>query len=274
MCGFPPQSREREQTLHQIRQSPQSFGVHRSRWTLPLLRRHCPPLQSLRSDSGAWRRLSKWRIVHKRGRLNLHSPDTQYKEKVAAIEAASQEARAQPDTLRLLYADEVSFYRQPFVGGLWQPKGRRQWGASLSHASNTRYRLAGTLDAVSGQVVWQGASKVGVKALCRWLAQIRAFYGPDLRLVLVWDNWPIHKHEQVLAAAVQNNIQILFLPTYAPWTNPIEKLWRKLKQEVLCLHRHSDDWTHLRQRVAAFMDGFAAPNADILRYVGLKTLTD
>jgi len=28
-------------------------------------------------------------------------------------------------------------------------------------------------------------------------------------------------------------IQIVQLPTYASWTNPIEKLWRKLKAEMV-----------------------------------------
>lgn len=47
-----------------------------------------------------------------------------------------------------------------------------------------------------------------------------------------------------------------------------------MKQETLRLHRHSDDWIRLREKVATFLDQFAAPSPDLLRYVGLQALAD
>ena len=64
-------------------------------------------------------------------------------------------------------------------------------------------------------------------------------------------------------------IQLLFVPTYAPWLNPIEQLWRWLHQDVLHFHRLSDDWDELKQRVLDFMAQFAHGSTDLLRYVGL-----
>lgn len=267
--GFPPHQREREQALHQMRQSPEAFGIARSRWTLALLQEHCSSLRELTSQSGVWRRLKKWQLVYKRARLHLHSPDPDYQEKVTQLSKMLQEARQSPDTLRLLFADEAAVYRQPSITTLWQARGREAEKVTLSHAANTRYRLVGALDAYSGQVLWQGGSKVGVKVLCRWLQQIRAFYGETMRLVLAWDNWPVHRHEKVLATAREQGIELLFLPTYAPWTNPIEKLWRKMKQEVLYLHRQANDWQALKSRIANFLDALSLPNPELLRYVGL-----
>jgi len=43
-------------------------------------------------------------------------------------------------------------------------------------------------------------------------------------------------------------IEPVWWPTYAPWLNPIEKLWRWLRQEVRKMHRLADDWDTLRQR--------------------------
>jgi hypothetical protein len=62
---------------------------------------------------------------------------------------------------------------------------------------------------------------------------------------------------------------MLCLPTYASWCNPIEKLWRWLEQDILHLHRLSDDWAALKQAVACFLDGFADQSLELLRYVGL-----
>jgi hypothetical protein len=65
-------------------------------------------------------------------------------------------------------------------------------------------------------------------------------------------------------------IEPVWLPTYAPWLNPIEKLWRWLRQDVLKMHRLAAHWSELRKRVNTFLDQFAEGSADLLRYVGLS----
>jgi hypothetical protein len=64
-------------------------------------------------------------------------------------------------------------------------------------------------------------------------------------------------------------IEILQLPTYAPWTNPIEKLWRWVRQSVIHFHRLSNDWQALQNKVLAFIEQFKGGSQDLLRYVGL-----
>ena len=64
-------------------------------------------------------------------------------------------------------------------------------------------------------------------------------------------------------------IEPVWLPTYAPWLNPIEKLWRWLKQAVLKLHRLAEDWQAARDRVRQFLDQFAHGSPRLLEYVGL-----
>ena len=84
------------------------------------------------------------------------------------------------------------------------------------------------------------------------------------------DNWSIHRHPDVVAAlATLPRLDVVWLTTYAPWLNPIEKLWRWLRQDQLYLHRHANDWAALRQRINAFLDQFATGSHALLRYVGL-----
>jgi len=64
---------------------------------------------------------------------------------------------------------------------------------------------------------------------------------PDKRyreINLIWDCWSCHYHPDVLLAAHRAGITLIPLPTYAPWENPIEKLWRWLCQEVLHMSVH------------------------------------
>ncbi len=211
--------------------------------------------------------LSRLKVRRKRGRLKLHSPDLAYRIKLEWVQQALALARSHPQQVRVLFGDEFSLYRQPSLAPVYAPVGHEPI-AKLSHRANSRHRLGGALDAITGRVTWISGSKMAVNVLCSFLEKLRANY-PGMTLFLVWDNWPTHLHPKVLTRAAELDIQLLWLPTYAPWTNPIEKLWRWLKQEILHHHRLADLWEELKAQVVHFLDQFADGSTDLLRYVGL-----
>lgn len=197
----------------------------------------------------------------------MHSPDPHYGEKVFALAHLRALAVRFPQRVRLLYADEVGVYRQPTLADRYaacahEPRARLRAGY------NTRWRVGGALDVASGQVTLVSGAVVGVDALCKLLRQVRARY-PDQIVVLAWDNWPVHWHARVRAAAARLHIHLRWLPTYAPWTNPIEKLWRWLRQTCIHHHRQADHWDALKAAVLAFLTQFTNGSVALLRYVGL-----
>jgi transposase len=242
--------------------------------------------------------LARLGISYQRGRDYVHSPDPDYREKMAQIEALLAQARACPGRLVALYLDELTYYRQPTLAAAWEDQGEVQPRAQRSHRANTPTRVIATLDPAEGRVVaWQG-SKVGIEQLVRFYQQVRGAYPQAERLHLILDNWPVHFHPDVLVAlepqestwprSLPGNwptepsprakkrwgglhlpIQLVPLPTYASWENPIEKLWRYGKQEVLHLHRLADRLEELRRTFRAFLDRFAGGSQALLRYVGL-----
>jgi transposase len=219
------------------------------------------------TEAGLSQALCRLGVKLKRGRLKVHSPDLEYRPKLDLVQMAVQAARGDQASLRVFYGDEFSLYRQPSLGQVYAPCGYEPT-AQLSHRSNTRQRYSGALDVVSGRVVWTQAGKMGVDGLRSFLEKLRSVY-PDQGLCLIWDNWPVHRHPRVLGKAEALGIQILWLPTYAPWANPIEKLWRWLKQELLHHHRLADQWDDLKASATRFLDRFAAGSPSLLRYVGL-----
>jgi transposase len=229
----------------------------------------------LKSVSGLWRRLRAWKIGLKVGRLHLDSPDPAYTSKLALIQQARAQAEAAPQQKRVLYADELTFYRRPAPGRTWHEQGSggaKQPSAASAPGTNTKRRLVAALDTTDGRVLWMSRSSMGVKPLCAFLRHLRRSYGPEMELVLVWDNWPVHYHSQIKETAEQERIELLYTPTYAPWTNPVEKLWDQLKDDVLRLHRLSHQWKRLRQRVDHYLLNLQKPNPKLLRRVGLAPL--
>ena len=249
-----------------LQHPPELQGLPRARWRLADLKLVVPALETY-SLAGLSKLLRRLGVRRQRGRLCIHSPDLAYSAKVALLAHARQLAEADPAGVHLLYADEVSFYRQPTLAPVYGTVGTEPT-AHLAPRSNTRYRIGGAVDSHTGQVCWIGRSKLGTEGLGQFLRAVRSVY-PTGRVLLVWDNWPVHQNPRVLTVASELGIELLWLPTYAPWTNPIEKLWRWLRQEVLHAHRLADHWEELKARVAAFLDQFHDRSPALLRYTGL-----
>lgn len=122
--------------------------------------------------------------------------------------------------------------------------------------------------------------KIDANQLTRLYQQVAKAYPEVETIYLVQDNWPVHFYAEVIGQLQPQKwpwpfnvpeywpdlpdepvardplpIQLLCLPSYASRLNPIEKLWRWLKQEVIHLHRLAEAWDMLKGRVASFLGG-------------------
>lgn len=234
-------------------------------------------------------------MSRKRARAYLHSPDPAYLEKLQEVVRVLELARQSDGKIVVLFADELTFYRQPTLAQAYcQAKSDRQPRARFSYQRNTSARVAGAVNALSGRVTYRLASKCGLKTLLKFYEQLCQSYPEAEVIYLIEDNWSVHFHPDILEALAEQQtpfelkvsrywekvkgkawsgeklpLQIVPLPTYASWTNPIEKLWRWLKQEVIHLHRQADDWQGLKAAIEKFLEGFGNASAEVLRYMGL-----
>ena len=136
--------------------------------------------------------------------------------------------------------------------------------------TNTPWRSVGARNAVTGQVAYVDDYLGGRKQLIALYQRVHHRDADAARIWVVQANWSIHRHADVVTALQQWPRSVpVWLPTYAPWLNPIEKVWRWLRQEVLHLHRLAHDWVALRQHVRPFLDQCAHGSSDVLRYVGV-----
>jgi transposase len=57
---------------------------------------------------------------------------------------------------------------------------------------------------------------------------------PTGTIDIAWDNADTHDDDEVEAVvrAAAGRLVLLYLPTYSPWLNPIDMLWRQFRREV------------------------------------------
>jgi len=73
-------------------------------------------------------------------------------------------------------------------------------------------------------------------------------------IYVAWDNANTHQDDEVEAVmrAAAGRLVLLYLPTYSPWLNPIEMLWRHFRREVT----HCELFLTLKDLISASYDFF------------------
>jgi hypothetical protein len=259
------------------------------------LRVVCRDWLHVETEAGMWQVLQRLGIGYKRARAYLRSPDPNYLAKLAYIQALIRQAALDPERSVVLFLDELTFYRQPSLSQAYECLGKAQPLAHLGLRSNLSGRIVAGLEIWQGKVVYLQRSKITLAALREFYQQLAQTFPQAETIYVIQDNWPVHFHPDVLAVlrpqdflwplpqpanwpdhprpnipALNLPIQLVCLPTYAPWTNPIEKLWRMVRQEVLHLHRYQDDWEGLKSRINQYLDHLTIGSSRLLRYVGLS----
>lgn len=254
-----------------LHRSPVLYGHDRHSWTLDTLRQTIAWLRQV-SLPGISKLLRRLRVVYKRGRAHVHSPDLAYNQKLAAIEAALVEARhAPPGEVVFLYEDEFTAYLRPLVGQSYRARSER--GQQATGTTGETVRLAGCVDALTGRVVWRRRGSYTVKEMYRFFYYVQKQY-PQARLIYVaLDNWPVHFHPYVQDHLAQmkpaTRMRFLPLPTYAPWTNPTEKYWLKLAREWLRFHPFGGDKKEFIRELDGWLSRHCDESTELLHEIGL-----
>ena len=88
-------------------------------------------------------------------------------------------------------------------------------------------------------------------------------------IYVAWDNVSTHEDDEVEAVvrAAAGRLVLLYLPTYSPWLNPIEMLWRHFRREVT----HCELFENIKALLAAahnFFDRYRQCPDQVLSIIG------
>jgi transposase len=208
--------------------SPTSQGYNFTVWTVALLREHVEVKLEVRvCDDTIRRTLHELGFRWRRPRWAVEREDPQAAELMAAIAQAIWNADAQ--TMAMV-EDETKFRALPPLRRMWMRKGQQTQVPTPEQ--NSSFYSYGALDIESGTWFDGFFEKANSDATITYLkALLDAF--PDKHILLIWDQAKYHtSHKVENWIDQQNRLTVLLLPKYSPELNPVEHIWRAVKQRV------------------------------------------
>jgi putative transposase len=202
--------------------APQTYGWCRTRWSCATLALTLQTKRGITISAGTMRRwLHELGWVWKRAKLGAKDDDPHRVARLARIRWVYEQLKC---CEAMVFADELDIHLLPKVGCAWMPKGTQV--EVMTPGQNQKHYLAGALDLATGTLLHcLGARKTN--ALFRdLLALIESSYPAEryTQLYVVVDNYKIHKAKAVAQwLAAHPRVRLLFLPTYCPRANPIER---------------------------------------------------
>jgi transposase len=237
----PPLSRSltpslRRSLLALLTKAPATFGWCRTRWSCATLAAQLLLQRQVQLSSATVRRwLHQMGWVWKRAKLVARDDDPERNAKLAAIRFCFEKLAKRA---ALVFADEMDVHLLPKVGYQWMPCG--EVVEVVTPGQNEKRYLAAALDALTGKMVYcVGRSKTAA-LFVKLLDGIERRYAATLyeEVFVVVDNFGIHKAQVVQQwLRKHGRIKLLFVPTYCPKANPIERVFWEVHDKCTRNHR-------------------------------------
>lgn len=214
---------------------PSDFGFCRSRWCCATLVVLLLELHHVKASLESVRRwLHEGDLVWRRPRpvIGLHDPEHQAK--VAQIR---QVLESMPSDEVALFMDEVDINTNPKIGSMWMLRGKQ--AQIITPGNNDKRYLAGSLQWATGTVVLTPGTARNGKLFVAHLEELRHRFRRYRKIHVICDNARFHKQGAIVPYLQQwgHRFELHFLPLHAPETNPIERIWWKLHEQVTRNHR-------------------------------------
>ena len=136
----------------------------------------------------------------------------------------------------------------------WIQKGERK--EIGSNTGRQRINLSGALDVIEKKVHFQEDPMLNAESTICFFKKIEKAYPSKKRIHLFLDNARYYKNQKVRGYLASSKIEAHYLPPYSPNLNPIERLWKWMKERVQynTYYEHFDDF---RQAIFGFLESLS-----------------
>ena len=175
--------------------------------------------------------------------------------------------QAQEKKARILFGDEASFAQWGSLSYTWALKGQQP--TIKTSGKRKAYKVFGLIDYRSGRFFYKAhTGRFNSQSYQEFLSEVLSQTG-EQHLIVIQDGARYHTSRAMDNFFEQHSqrLSIFQLPSYSPDFNPIEFLWKKLKQRSTHL-RHLPEFADLIQQVDSGLLYFAQTPEEITCLMG------
>lgn len=132
---------------------------------------------------------------------------------------------------KVYFGDSVHPHHNPILAYGWIKKGLE--ADVLTNSGRGRLNIAGAISLYGEDIITQDFATINSESICVMLELIKKNNPQEKNLFYVLDNAGYHRSKAVKLRAQELGIQLVYLPSYSPNLNPIERFWKFFKQKVL-----------------------------------------
>jgi transposase len=251
-------------------------------WTQRLLRQYLTLYHQVNlSQPALSKSLHRVGLRWRRAKLRVHSPNPLYtvkRQRVADLQqlaftgtltseaAAHPRSDEPPRAARLAFLDSTDLHWCPDLGSVYKRVGC-QLKVDSPGLANPWYALFGSLVYPSAEGVYTIHQRKRAADLLEHL-QLLISLDPDVFWFVVLDNASAHSTSAVDAFALnhQARLELVYLPTYSPHLNLIERLWCFLRGQITRNHFYAS-LTDLTEATVAWLE--QVPLAQLCSLMGV-----
>jgi putative transposase len=218
-----------------LKMAPRAYGWCRTRWSCATLAATLQAKHSIAVSAETVRRwLHELGWVWKRAKLVAKDDDPHRIERLAWIRFHYENLRRHEV---MVFADELDIHLLPKVGAAWMLQGTQE--EIMTPGTNEKHYLAGALHLATGKMLYCLGPRKNNGLFRALLTLLDTAYPTSdvMRIYVVVDNYCIHKAKAVEQwLANHPRFTLLWLPTYCPRANPIERVFGDVHDK--CTRNH------------------------------------
>ena len=167
---------------------------------------------------------------------------------------------AQEGERRVFFVDAAHFVHGSFLGMIWC--FQRLFIPTSS--GRKRYNVLGAVETRNHDLVTiRTTENINAETICQLTELIHDKYKGQ-SITLVMDNASYQHNKKVAEFAEGLGIELLFLPTYSPNLNLIERVWKLVKSKCM-RNKYFETFKKFRDAIDEYVDSLNGPNRNLLK---------
>jgi transposase len=203
----------------------------------------------LYSVSGMTDLLHRLKFTYKKSKLVPAKADKEKQEHFLKQLEELRASKGKDDPV--LYMDGVHPQHNTMLAYGWIKKGHDN--IIKSNTGRQRININGALDADTHAVITREDERINAQSTIALLEQVEAAYPLAAIIYVICDNARYYRSKLVGQFLETSKIQLVFLPSYSPNLNLIERLWKFMKKQVL-YNKYYEKFDVFKQTTLGFFE--------------------